>query len=77
MSIGAFELRPDRGATHSKNSIPLDVEPRVRTTKPFLVITSENIANVYFEPLNTVRIESVADTEMLDEAIDRLERFKL
>ncbi len=54
------------GPAHSKDSIPLDIEsgaPGVRATKPFLVITSENIANVYFEPLNVVRIESGADTE--------------
>ncbi|HET7061612.1 MAG TPA: hypothetical protein VFI43_05490 [Nitrosospira sp.] len=62
------------GPAHSKNTIPLDVESGLRTTKPFLVITSENIANVYFEPLNTVRIESEADAEMLDDAIDRLEQ---
>jgi hypothetical protein len=65
------------GPAHSKDSIPLDVEsgaPGVRGTKPFLVITSENIANVYFEPLNTVRIESEADTEVLDKAINELEQ---
>jgi hypothetical protein len=65
------------GPAHSKDSIPLDVEsgePGVRGTKPFLVITSENIANVYFEPLNTVRIESGTDTEILDRAIDELEQ---
>ena len=61
------------GPAHSKDSLPLDVESRVRATKPFLVITSENIANVYFEPLNVVRIESGADTEILDKAIDELE----
>ncbi|SEK62088.1 hypothetical protein [Nitrosovibrio tenuis] len=62
------------GPAHSKNSIPLDVESGVRTTKPFLVITSENIANVYFEPLNILRIESGEDAEALDKAIDELEQ---
>jgi len=48
----------------------------VRTTKPFLVITSENIANIYFEPLSTVKIksESGAATDILDKAIDELEQ---
>jgi hypothetical protein len=64
------------GATHSPTSIPLDIGGGGRGTKPFLVITSDDIANVYFEPLNTVRIESGVDTEILDRAIDELEHLR-
>jgi hypothetical protein len=62
------------GTLHSSTSIPLDIGGESLGTKPLLVITSENIANVYFEPLNEVRIESGADTDILDRAIDELEQ---
>jgi hypothetical protein len=64
------------GTAHSPTSIPLDIGGASRGTKPFLVITSDDIANVYFEPLNTVRIESGVDTEILDRAIDELEHLR-
>lgn len=59
------------GPTHSKSSIPLDIGGGVGM-KPFLVITSDDIANIYFEPLNTV-VEGT-DAEILDKAIDELEQ---
>jgi hypothetical protein len=62
------------GTLHSNTSIPLDIGGEGLGIKPLLVITSENIANVYFEPLNAVRIESGADTDILDRAIDELEQ---
>ncbi|PTR16166.1 MULTISPECIES: hypothetical protein [unclassified Nitrosospira] len=62
------------GTQHSSTSIPLDIGGENLGIKPLLVITSDNIANVYFEPLNAVRIESGADTEILDRAIDELEQ---
>ena len=64
------------GTLHSNTSVPLDVGGESLGIKPLLVITSENIANVYFEPLNAVRIESGADTDILDRAIDELEQSK-
>jgi hypothetical protein len=62
------------GTLHSDTSIPLDIRGESFGTQPLLVITSENIANVYFEPLNEVRIESGDDTDALDRAIDELEQ---
>lgn len=62
-----------RGPEHSKTSIPLDIDTGAPGAKPFLVITSEDIANVYFDPLNTIRVGS-ADAEILDKAIDELEQ---
>jgi hypothetical protein len=62
------------GATHSKMSVPLDIGSGARGIPPFLVITSENIVNVYYVPLSTVTVESDADTDMLDRAIDELEQ---
>jgi hypothetical protein len=62
------------GTLHSSTSIPLDIVGESLGIKPLLVITSENIANVYFEPLNAVRIESGMDTDILDRAIDELEQ---
>jgi hypothetical protein len=62
------------GTQHSDTSIPLDIGGESLGTKPLLVITSDNIANVYFEPLNAVNIEGGADTEILDRAIDELEQ---
>jgi hypothetical protein len=59
------------GPTHSKQSIPLDIDAGVRGIQPFLVITSENIANVYYEPLNALRVES-GDAEALETAIEEL-----
>ena len=64
------------GTLHSDTSTPLDIRGESLGTKPLLVITSENIANVYFEPLNEVRIESGDDTDALDRAIDELEQAK-
>ncbi|HEV7928857.1 MAG TPA: hypothetical protein VGP12_01855, partial [Nitrosospira sp.] len=62
------------GTLHSDTSIPLDIGGESLGIKPLLVITSENIANVYFEPLNAVRIESGDDTDALDRAIGELEQ---
>ena len=70
-----IEITP-AGPVYSKISIPLDINTETYGRQPFLVITSENIANVYYETLNTVRVESGADTEILDRAIDELEQSR-
>ena len=62
------------GAAHSPARLPLDMGGSVRGTQPFLVITSEDIANVYFEPLNSLRLDEGTDTSILDRAIDEMEQ---
>lgn len=57
----------------SGQTIPLDDEGRsLSGGASLLVLTSEDIANVYFEPLSTVT-RSVAEERSLDEALERLE----
>ena len=72
-STSVMEIGP-AGAAHSPARLPLDMGGSVRGPQPFLVITSEDIANVYFEPLNSLRLEEGTDTSILDRAIDEMEQ---